>query len=89
MSFDKNGDPPAIYELINWTQKDAQELNFTVVGSFNSSNPPEKQLAIVPQKIVWNGKKEEAGTTPFNAYTLMHNRNGTGASLHCSTLTNI
>ena len=61
MSFDKNGDPPAIYDLISWLPQGALGIELSVVGSFNSSAPPDRQLHIDTDKILWNGQKEKGG----------------------------
>uniref|UniRef100_A0A8C4RBR7 G-protein coupled receptors family 3 profile domain-containing protein n=1 Tax=Eptatretus burgeri TaxID=7764 RepID=A0A8C4RBR7_EPTBU len=64
MSFDRNGDPPAIYDLISWLPQVALGIEFSVVGSFNSSAPPDRQLHINTDKILWNGQKEKGGDVP-------------------------
>ena len=52
--FDQNGDPPAVYEILNWQKNTEGGLDFKVVGIFDSSSPQEKQLRIVSSEFVWN-----------------------------------
>uniref|UniRef100_UPI00358F5BEC extracellular calcium-sensing receptor-like n=1 Tax=Myxine glutinosa TaxID=7769 RepID=UPI00358F5BEC len=53
VSFDENGDPPAIYEIINWQMVGAS-LKFYVVGTFNSSAPRNRHLTLKTSSIKWN-----------------------------------
>uniref|UniRef100_A0AAR2L3T9 G-protein coupled receptors family 3 profile domain-containing protein n=1 Tax=Pygocentrus nattereri TaxID=42514 RepID=A0AAR2L3T9_PYGNA len=51
--FDKNGDPVAKYEIINWkTIEDQHE--FVTVGLYDSSFPAQNQLIMKMGSIVWN-----------------------------------
>uniref|UniRef100_A0A8C4Q2I4 G-protein coupled receptors family 3 profile domain-containing protein n=1 Tax=Eptatretus burgeri TaxID=7764 RepID=A0A8C4Q2I4_EPTBU len=52
--FDKNGDPPAAYEIVNWQKNTEGDLDFKFVGVFDSSYRQEKQLRIVSSEFVWN-----------------------------------
>uniref|UniRef100_UPI00358EB076 extracellular calcium-sensing receptor-like n=1 Tax=Myxine glutinosa TaxID=7769 RepID=UPI00358EB076 len=52
--FDKNGDPPAVYEIVNWQKNNESALEFKVVGIFDSSYPQEQQLSFLSRDIVWN-----------------------------------
>ncbi|XP_036441647.1 extracellular calcium-sensing receptor-like [Colossoma macropomum] len=50
--FDKNGDPVAKYEIINWqTTEDHHE--FVIVGRYDSSFPENNQLAVKMESILW------------------------------------
>uniref|UniRef100_A0AAR2IUG9 G-protein coupled receptors family 3 profile domain-containing protein n=1 Tax=Pygocentrus nattereri TaxID=42514 RepID=A0AAR2IUG9_PYGNA len=50
--FDKNGDPVAKYEIINWqTTEDHHE--FVTVGFYDSSFPAHNQLSVKMDSIVW------------------------------------
>uniref|UniRef100_A0AAR2IQW3 G-protein coupled receptors family 3 profile domain-containing protein n=1 Tax=Pygocentrus nattereri TaxID=42514 RepID=A0AAR2IQW3_PYGNA len=52
--FDKNGDPVAKYEIINWkTIEDQHE--FVTVGLYDSSFPAQNQLIMKMGSIVWYG----------------------------------
>ncbi|XP_033971110.1 extracellular calcium-sensing receptor-like [Trematomus bernacchii] len=52
--FDKNGDPPASYDLINWQLKNGQVQHVTV-GHFSSA--ADKELSIQEERIVWRKGK--------------------------------
>uniref|UniRef100_UPI00358E2AEC extracellular calcium-sensing receptor-like n=1 Tax=Myxine glutinosa TaxID=7769 RepID=UPI00358E2AEC len=52
--FDKNGDPPAVYEIVNWQKNNESALEFKVVGIFDSSYPQEQQLSFLSRDIFWN-----------------------------------
>ena len=52
--FDKNGDPPAVYEIVNWQKNTEGDLDFKFVGIFDSSYQQQKQLRIVSSEFVWN-----------------------------------
>uniref|UniRef100_A0A3B4CH31 G-protein coupled receptors family 3 profile domain-containing protein n=1 Tax=Pygocentrus nattereri TaxID=42514 RepID=A0A3B4CH31_PYGNA len=50
--FDKNGDPVAKYEMINWqTTEDHHE--FVTVGLYDSSFPAHNRLSVKMASIVW------------------------------------
>uniref|UniRef100_A0A3B4CDF4 G-protein coupled receptors family 3 profile domain-containing protein n=1 Tax=Pygocentrus nattereri TaxID=42514 RepID=A0A3B4CDF4_PYGNA len=56
--FDKNGDPVAKYELLNWqTIEDQHE--FVTVGLYDSSFPAHSRLAVKMASIVWAQNKNE------------------------------
>ncbi|XP_060734684.1 extracellular calcium-sensing receptor [Tachysurus vachellii] len=50
--FDKNGDPPASYEVINWQLRDGQ-VQHIPVGHFSTSANGQYELVINEDKIVW------------------------------------
>ncbi|XP_046720744.1 extracellular calcium-sensing receptor-like [Silurus meridionalis] len=50
--FDKNGDPPAKYEIINWQRNKHDQHEFITVGLYDSSLHND-QLAINMASIVW------------------------------------
>ncbi|XP_047678769.1 vomeronasal type-2 receptor 1-like [Tachysurus fulvidraco] len=51
--FDKNGDPPASYEVINWQLRDGQ-VQHIPVGHFSTSANGQYVLVINEDKIVWS-----------------------------------
>uniref|UniRef100_A0A673X043 Olfactory receptor C family, h1 n=1 Tax=Salmo trutta TaxID=8032 RepID=A0A673X043_SALTR len=55
VSFDENGDPTAIYELVNWQRDQAGETVFVTVGNYNASLPNGDQFAMNGIQIVWAG----------------------------------
>uniref|UniRef100_A0A3Q4G852 Olfactory receptor C family, h1 n=1 Tax=Neolamprologus brichardi TaxID=32507 RepID=A0A3Q4G852_NEOBR len=44
--FDENGDPSAMYELVNWQRNQAGDIIFVAVGSYDASLPNEIQLPL-------------------------------------------
>ena len=53
--FDENGDPTAIYELVNWQRDQAGETVFVTVGNYNASLPKGDQFAMNGIQIAWAG----------------------------------
>ncbi|XP_067364257.1 extracellular calcium-sensing receptor-like [Channa argus] len=51
--FDRNGDPVAIYELVNWQRNQAGDIVFEAVGSYNASQPNGKQFTMNGRNITW------------------------------------
>ncbi|XP_026783331.2 extracellular calcium-sensing receptor-like [Pangasianodon hypophthalmus] len=51
--FDKNGDPPARYEIINWQKSSKHQYKFVTVGLYDSSLPAQDRLAVNMTSIVW------------------------------------
>ncbi|XP_045929705.1 extracellular calcium-sensing receptor-like [Micropterus dolomieu] len=58
--FDRNGDPTATYELVNWQRNKAGDPVFVTVGSYDASLPDGKQFAMNGINIIWvNGSPKE------------------------------
>ncbi|XP_073706714.1 extracellular calcium-sensing receptor-like [Garra rufa] len=51
--FDKNGDPAARYDLLNWQQGEDGTTEFVKVGFYDASLQPEFQLSFNNISIVW------------------------------------
>uniref|UniRef100_A0A8C4QIA9 G-protein coupled receptors family 3 profile domain-containing protein n=1 Tax=Eptatretus burgeri TaxID=7764 RepID=A0A8C4QIA9_EPTBU len=64
--FDKNGDPPAMYDVINWKENIIGGLEFDVVGIYDASTALSEQLLIFSKEIAWNYKNNEV---PFSICT--------------------
>lgn len=61
IKFDKNGDPAAIYDLVNWQLRNG-EMKYVTIGKFDEMTTAGKQkLQIQEQNIVWNGNKTKVG----------------------------
>ncbi|TSK38411.1 Vomeronasal type-2 receptor 1 [Bagarius yarrelli] len=58
VSFDPNGDPPAVYELLNWQFGKDGALDFVTVGEYDSSRP-EGQEFKMSKNISWLGGQTE------------------------------
>ncbi|XP_060779010.1 extracellular calcium-sensing receptor-like [Neoarius graeffei] len=54
VSFDSNGDPPAVYELINWQYMKDGTLDFVTVGHYDSSRPRGQEFRM-SRNISWVG----------------------------------
>ncbi|XP_062861030.1 extracellular calcium-sensing receptor [Trichomycterus rosablanca] len=53
--FNKNGDPTAKYELVNWQKNADGDINFVTVGYYDASLPSDKQFVMNPVDIGWAG----------------------------------
>ncbi|XP_066540409.1 extracellular calcium-sensing receptor-like [Hoplias malabaricus] len=51
--FDKNGDPAAKYEIINWQTSKEYQHEFVTVGFYDSSFPEHKRLMVNMASILW------------------------------------
>ncbi|OCT90654.1 hypothetical protein XELAEV_18019271mg [Xenopus laevis] len=51
--FDANGNPPAIYDIINWHLNGKGSLEQFTVGSYTLDHPDSKTLQIVSNGIIW------------------------------------
>lgn len=70
IKFDKNGDPAAMYDLINWQVRQSGAIEFVTVGTFDETTVTGKQkLHIQQQMIVWNGNKTQV-RIPINKTTI-------------------
>ncbi|XP_035984777.1 extracellular calcium-sensing receptor-like [Fundulus heteroclitus] len=57
--FDRNGDPAAIYELVNWQRNTSGDIVFTTVGMYDASQPNGKQLTMNGINITWTAESME------------------------------
>ncbi|XP_067851806.1 extracellular calcium-sensing receptor-like [Heptranchias perlo] len=55
ISFDKNGDPIASYDLINWQKRSDGSVEFIKVGFYDAALPAGKELVLDERRIVWHG----------------------------------
>lgn len=53
--FDKNGDPAAKYEIINWHLNEENQHEFVTVGDYDSSG--HDHLFVNVTSIMWTQKK--------------------------------
>ncbi|XP_026887121.2 extracellular calcium-sensing receptor-like [Electrophorus electricus] len=58
VNFDSNGDPVAVYELINWQFKKDGSLDFVPVGYYDSSKPRGEEFRM-SSAIHWIGGQTE------------------------------
>ncbi|OCT90692.1 hypothetical protein XELAEV_18019309mg [Xenopus laevis] len=52
--FDAKGNPPPIYDIINWRVSAKGSTEQIIVGSYNASAPDEKNLPVNTSSILWN-----------------------------------
>ncbi|XP_062861007.1 extracellular calcium-sensing receptor-like [Trichomycterus rosablanca] len=58
VSFDSSGDPPALYELLNWQFVKDGTLDFVTVGQYDSSRPRGQEFKM-SRTIRWVGGQSE------------------------------
>lgn len=59
MKFDENGDPAAVYELLNWQLRNGG-VEYVTVGKYEQTATPGKpRLHIQEHNIVWNGNRSK------------------------------
>ncbi|XP_029373068.1 extracellular calcium-sensing receptor-like [Echeneis naucrates] len=56
IKFDENGDPAAMYDLVNWQLSPNGKMQFVTVGKFDEVTGKQK-LQIQEHNIVWNGNQ--------------------------------
>lgn len=58
IKFDENGDPAAMYDLVNWQLKPNGGVEFVTVGKFEGMTPITKQkLQLEEENILWTGNQ--------------------------------
>ena len=53
--FNKNGDPAAKYEIINWQPTENGTVDFVTIGLYDASLPADKQLNMLNKSLIWAG----------------------------------
>lgn len=62
IQFDENGDPAAVYDLINWQLRPTGDIEFVKIGKFDETSTSGKQkLQIQEERIVWNDNQTQVG----------------------------
>uniref|UniRef100_A0A3Q3M6J6 Extracellular calcium-sensing receptor-like n=1 Tax=Mastacembelus armatus TaxID=205130 RepID=A0A3Q3M6J6_9TELE len=57
--FDGNGDPAAVYDLVNWQRNQAGDTVFVTVGNYNASEPNGKEFTMNGINITWAAESLE------------------------------
>ncbi|XP_076850861.1 extracellular calcium-sensing receptor-like isoform X1 [Brachyhypopomus gauderio] len=57
--FDKNGDPAASYDIINWHLGAKGKMEFIKVGQFDATGGPEPDFQLDLKKVVWGGSHSD------------------------------
>ncbi|XP_072895155.1 extracellular calcium-sensing receptor-like [Hemitrygon akajei] len=58
--LDKNGNPTAAYDIVNWQMNGNGSLVVRKVGYYNGSAPPGKELVLKPHHITWSSGQRES-----------------------------
>ncbi|KAM9480739.1 extracellular calcium-sensing receptor-like [Clarias gariepinus] len=58
VSFDSNGDPPAVFELVNWQFNKDGNLDFMTVGQYDSLRPRGQEFTLCGN-ISWAGGQKK------------------------------
>lgn len=59
--FDENGDPAAMYDLVNWQLRPNGDMEIVTIGKFDEMTK-KQSLQIWEHNIVWNGNQTKVGT---------------------------
>ncbi|KAI4815558.1 hypothetical protein KUCAC02_005700, partial [Chaenocephalus aceratus] len=66
IKFDENGDPAAMYDLVNWQMGQDGGIEFVTIGKFDETTTVGKQkLQIEEPIIVWNGNETNVNEISF------------------------
>ncbi|XP_018107053.1 vomeronasal type-2 receptor 26 [Xenopus laevis] len=57
--FDKKGNPPAIYDVVNWHLRDRGTVEQVTVGSYDLRAPDGKILNVDSTKILWSNSNTQ------------------------------
>ncbi|XP_015225734.1 PREDICTED: extracellular calcium-sensing receptor-like [Cyprinodon variegatus] len=51
--FNENGDPAAMYEIINWQPGENGTVDFVTVGLYDATLPTDRQMNLYNKTIIW------------------------------------
>ncbi|XP_069057888.1 extracellular calcium-sensing receptor-like [Pleurodeles waltl] len=57
--FDANGNPPGIYDILNWQPTPKRTFKFVTVGRFDSRASSGLELTLNQSSIMWNGGEKQ------------------------------
>ncbi|MBN3294726.1 CASR protein, partial [Polypterus senegalus] len=57
--FNENGEPPALYDIVNWQPADDGSVKVKSIGFFDESAGPGKELTLNTEDIYWNSGTAE------------------------------
>uniref|UniRef100_A0A3B3BMM9 Extracellular calcium-sensing receptor-like n=1 Tax=Oryzias melastigma TaxID=30732 RepID=A0A3B3BMM9_ORYME len=58
VSFDANGDPVAVYELVNWQKDESGNIEVVTVGYYDASLPKNKEF-LINRNLTWMDGRQE------------------------------
>ncbi|XP_029435563.1 extracellular calcium-sensing receptor-like [Rhinatrema bivittatum] len=59
MYFDRDGNPPAMYDIVNWHLQPDGTISYVNVGKFDSRAPKGEELYVNISAIQWNTQRTE------------------------------
>uniref|UniRef100_A0A8C5PEX8 G-protein coupled receptors family 3 profile domain-containing protein n=1 Tax=Leptobrachium leishanense TaxID=445787 RepID=A0A8C5PEX8_9ANUR len=57
--FDKNGDPPATYDIVNWQLSPSSAMKYVKVGSYDTADPHGNVFTINISAITWTSGNQK------------------------------
>ncbi|XP_073403139.1 extracellular calcium-sensing receptor-like [Dendrobates tinctorius] len=62
--FDDKGDPPALYDIVNWQPSSTGSMEQKIVGSYDSRLPKENRMKINIADIIWGTETPQSKCSP-------------------------
>ncbi|XP_077118657.1 vomeronasal type-2 receptor 26-like [Ranitomeya variabilis] len=62
--FDDKGDPPALYDIVNWQLSSTGSMEQKIVGSYDSSSLEGNQMKMNNAAIIWSTKNPQSKCSP-------------------------
>ncbi|XP_043943001.1 extracellular calcium-sensing receptor-like [Protopterus annectens] len=61
--LDATGNPPDVYDILNWQITQQETVNYVIIGSFDSRFPYGQDLRINASAIMWTGVQKKVPTS--------------------------
>ncbi|XP_043929550.1 extracellular calcium-sensing receptor-like [Protopterus annectens] len=68
--FDMHGDPPAIYDILNWQLHPNGSSMYVSVGTANSRAPQGQEIKMNESIILWNGENKQVPQSTCSTHCL-------------------